>query len=49
MAKVGIITDNSSGFTPSELQQFDIKMTYIPFLIDGEEYSEDRKRCPSST
>lgn len=42
MAKVGIVTDNSSGFTPEELQQLGIKMTYIPFLIDGEEYSEDK-------
>jgi DegV family protein with EDD domain len=42
MAKVGIVTDNSSGFTLSELQELGIKMTYIPFLIDGEEYSEDK-------
>lgn len=42
MAKVGIVTDNSSGFTVEEAKKLGIKMTYIPFLIDGEEYSEDK-------
>lgn len=42
MAKVGIVTDNSSGFTSEEAKNLGIKMTYIPFLIDGEEYSEDK-------
>ena len=42
MAKVGIVTDNSCGLTAEEIQKFGIKMTYIPFLIDGEEYSEDK-------
>ena len=42
MAKVGIVTDNSSGFTIDEVQRLGIQMTYIPFIIDGEEYSEDK-------
>ncbi len=42
MAKVGIVTDNSCGLTAEEAQKLGIKMTYIPFLIDGEEYSEDK-------
>lgn len=42
MAKVGIVTDNSCGLTAEEAQNLGIKMTYIPFLIDGEEYSEDK-------
>ena len=42
MPKVGIITDNSSGFTLEETEKLGIKLTYIPFLIDGEEYSEDK-------
>ncbi len=42
MAKVGIATDNSCGFTAEEAQKLGIRMTYIPFLINGEEYSEDK-------
>lgn len=42
MAKVGIVTDNSCGLTAEELENLGVKMTYIPFLIDGEEYSEDK-------
>lgn len=42
MAKVGIVTDNSCGLTAEEAQNLGIYMTYIPFLIDGEEYSEDK-------
>ena len=42
MAKVGIVTDNSCGLTVEEVQKLGIKMIYIPFLIDGEEYSEDK-------
>lgn len=42
MAKVGIVTDNSCGLTIEETKKLGIKMTFIPFLIDGEEYSEDK-------
>ena len=42
MPKVGIVTDNSCGFSADEVQNLGIKMSYIPFLIDGEEYSEDK-------
>ncbi|MBQ7880724.1 MAG: DegV family protein [Clostridia bacterium] len=42
MAKVGIVTDNSCGLTAQEAQKLNIKMGYIPFLINGEEYSEDK-------
>lgn len=42
MVKVGIVTDNSCGLTVEEVQKLGIKMIYIPFLIDGEEYSEDK-------
>ncbi len=47
MAKVGIVTDNSSGFTIQEANKLGIKMTYIPFLINGEEYSEDKNLTQS--
>ena len=40
MAKVGIVTDNSCGLTAEEAQRLGVKLIYIPFLIDGEEYSE---------
>lgn len=40
--KVGVVTDNSCGLTPEEAKKLGVKMTYIPFLIDGEEYSEDK-------
>lgn len=42
MSKVGIVTDNSCGLTAQEILGLGIKMVYIPFLIDGEEYSEDK-------
>ena len=42
MSRVGIVTDNSSGFTLKEAEKLGLKLTYIPFLIDGEEYSEDK-------
>ncbi len=42
MSKVGIVTDNSCGLTAQEVSDLGIKMVYIPFLIDGEEYSEDK-------
>lgn len=42
MAKVGIVTDNSSGLTPEEASSLGVKLTYIPFLIDGEEYCENK-------
>ena len=42
MAKVGIVTDNSCGLTAEEAHNLGINMSYIPFLIDGEEYSEDK-------
>jgi DegV family protein with EDD domain len=42
MTKVGIVTDNSGGITIDEAQKLGIRLTFIPFLIDGEEYSEDK-------
>ena len=42
MAKVGVVTDNSCGLTIEECRNLGIGLTYIPFLINGEEYSEDR-------
>jgi len=42
MTKVGIITDNSCGLSSDDLKNLGVKMTYIPFLIDGEEYSENK-------
>lgn len=42
MARVGIVTDNSCGLSAEEAQKLGVKMVYIPFLINGEEYSEDK-------
>ena len=42
MAKVGVVTDNSCGLTIEECRDLGIGLTYIPFLINGEEYSEDK-------
>ena len=42
MAKVGVVTDNSCGLTIDECKNLGIGLTYIPFLINGEEYSEDK-------
>lgn len=42
MAKVGIVTDNSCGLTIEESKNLGIGLTYIPFLINGEEYSENK-------
>ena len=46
MARVGIVTDNSCGLSAEEAQKLGIKMVYIPFLINGEEYSEDKNLTP---
>jgi len=46
MARVGIVTDNSCGLTAEEAQKLGIKMAYIPFLINGEEYCEDKNLTP---
>lgn len=40
--KVGVVVDNSCGLTPAEAEKMNMKVVYIPFLIDGEEYSEDK-------
>ena len=42
MRKVAIVTDSSSGFSQEEAEKLGIKIMYIPFIIDGEEYSEDK-------
>ena len=42
MARVGIVTDNSCGLSAEEAKNLGIKMAYIPFLIDGEEYCENK-------
>lgn len=42
MAKVGVVTDNSCGLTIEECKNLGIGLTFIPFLINGEEYSEDK-------
>ncbi|MBQ8431025.1 MAG: DegV family protein, partial [Clostridia bacterium] len=41
MKKVAILTDNSSGFSPEEAEKLGLKIIYIPFIIDGEEYIEN--------
>lgn len=42
MAKVGVVTDNSSGLTVEECKNLGVGLTFIPFLINGEEFSEDK-------
>lgn len=42
MAKVGVVTDNSCGLTIEECKKLGIGLTFIPFLINGEEFSENR-------
>ncbi len=42
MAKVGVVTDNSCGLTIEECKNLGIGLTFIPFLINGEEFSENR-------
>lgn len=42
MRKVAIVTDSSSGFSPEEAERLGIKIMYIPFIIDGEEYVENK-------
>ena len=42
MNKVAIVTDSSSGFSPEEAERLGIKIMYIPFIIDGEEYVENK-------
>lgn len=41
MNKIAIVTDNSAGFSPEEAEKLGIKIIYIPFIIDGEEYIEN--------
>lgn len=42
MPRVGVVTDNSCGLTIEEAKKLGVHLTYIPFLINGEEYSEDK-------
>ncbi len=42
MSKVGIVIDNSCGITPEEAKTLGVELVYISFLIDEQEYSEDR-------
>jgi len=42
MPKVGVVTDNSCGLTIEEAKKLGVHLTFIPFLINGEEYSEDK-------
>ena len=42
MSKVCIMTDNSCGLSIEEANQLGVKMVFIPFLINGEEYSENK-------
>lgn len=46
MTRIGIVTDNSCGLSAEEAQHLGVKMVYIPFLINGEEYSEDKNLTP---
>jgi len=42
MSKVAIITDSSSGFSKEEAEALGLKLIYIPYIIDGEEYLENK-------
>ena len=42
MNKVAIVTDSGSGFSPEEAEKLGIKIIYIPYIIDGEEYMENK-------
>ena len=42
MTKVAILTDSSSGFSQEEADALGIKLIYIPYIIDGEEYVENK-------
>lgn len=42
MSKVGIVADNSCGLSAEEAKKLGIRMIYIPFFINGEEFSEDK-------
>jgi len=42
MSRVAIVTDSSSGFSQSEADSLGIKLIYIPYIIDGEEYIENK-------
>lgn len=42
MARVGVVTDNSCGLTIEECKALGVGLTFIPFLINNEEYSEDK-------
>lgn len=42
MQKVGVLADNSCGISKQEAEKLGLKLVYIPFIIEGEEYSEDK-------
>lgn len=42
MKKVGILADNSCGISKQEAEKLGLKLIYIPFIIEGEEFSEDK-------
>ena len=42
MSKVGIVVDNSCGISPEEAKSLGVEVIYITFLIDGNEYCEDK-------
>lgn len=42
MKKVGVIADNSCGISAEEAKKLGIKLVYIPFIIEDEEFSEDK-------
>lgn len=42
MSKVAIVTDSSVGFTLKEAEKLGIHIINIPFVIDGEEYVENK-------
>lgn len=42
MKKVGILADNSCGISKQEAEKLGLKLVYIPFIIEGDEFSEDK-------
>ncbi len=42
MKKVGLLTDVNSGFTPKEAAELGIRMIEMPFMIDGETWTDSR-------
>lgn len=42
MSKVGIVIDNSCGISREEAKNLGVELVYISFLIDDQEYSEDK-------